>query len=395
MNEVDAAIREMNRLEKDDYEKRVAGKAAFSTKQLGGITYKPVLSWCIIKLTWDNTNPKIEFFENKSDAIETLNQYHVSNGFPEFSQLSDQVREKLIFEAPNTVAPYKKNEDLSLLNHDEQKDLLVSEILTKLRPETMPRENREAGSMVRKWYPDAQSAIEDHRLYLITKVQTFANEVQQNIGDYKTLENKRGIARTTPPSNWLSYVGEKKASTVEFLHDEIPGNNNVKVRIATVLSVSHPILDTTSSIRKPINSNEYHGVFTESNPTEVIKKMAEQGFDNQPIFCNIENRCVATLRLQDSLKFLRNGNFEIQDFKDYHNLIKLGFLTNPPPLLDASESVEQAISLFSTGCEAVLFNFNKKLWNYFGHDDTASNVLNDGLHIMTPHDVATYFMEKG
>ena len=98
-------------------------------------------------------------------------------------------------------------------------------------------------------------------------------------------------------------------------------------------------------------------------------------------FCNIENRCVATLRLQDSLKFLRNGNFEIQDFKDYHNLIKLGFLTNPPPLLDASESVEQAISLFSTGCEAVLFNFNKKLWNYFGHDDTASNVLNDGLHI--------------
>jgi hypothetical protein len=162
--------------------------------------------------------------------------------------------------------------------------------------------------------------------------------------------------------------------------------------VAEVLSVSHPIL-SHEKIRKPIDSNDHHSVFTTSNPRQALLRMATQGFDNQPIYCKNQSKCVATLKLSNAINHLSEFP-NTSDFTRYEELISQGILSRPPPLFSAYDTIDQIIGLFNSGCEAILFEFKSELWNSMGHDNDVSSILNDGLHIMTPHDIAAYFVRE-
>ena len=162
--------------------------------------------------------------------------------------------------------------------------------------------------------------------------------------------------------------------------------------VAEVLSVSHPIL-SKETIRKPIDSNDHHSVFTNSNPRQALLRMATQGFDNQPIYCNLQSKCVATLKLSNAINHLEEFP-NISDFTQYEKLISQKILSRPPPLFSAYDRVDQIIGLFDSGCEAILFEFKSELWESMGFNSEVSSTLEDGLHIMTPHDIAAYYVRE-
>ena len=62
-------------------------------------------------------------------------------------------------------------------------------------------------------------------------------------------------------------------------------------------------------------------------------------------------------------------------------------------MFSPSDSIEYVVSIFNSGCEAVLFEFDKETWLEYGGALEVTKVLENGLHILTPHDVVIYFLK--
>ena len=147
--------------------------------------------------------------------------------------------------------------------------------------------------------------------------------------------------------------------------------------------------------RKPINDNNVHGVFTTSKVNEIIETMAMKGFDNQPIYCKDSGRCIGSIRLREAMKNLYMGRYSNHPtFQNYHDMIKENLMLLPPPMFSPTDSIEYVVSIFNSGCEAILFEFDKKTWLEYGGASEVAEVLENGLHILTPHDVVIYFLEN-
>lgn len=374
---------------------KTAKNVAFSTTKIGGATYKPNYYWYIIKIQVDKSlEPEFEFFDNEPQAVEAIGKHLLEIGVDvRFEQLSESVKQQLVFKAPESFLLFNGNEDISSLDikeqHQEIQNTIVKKVTDSIK-KLVPRDKR----MKRKWYPDSESAILDHQQFVQGKIQQIANEVQSNIDDFSTLEPKNGAKYVKIPKNdteWLDYENETYSSTVDSIHSQIITDKSPMV--AEVLSISHPIL-SDEKVRKPINSNEYHSVFTDSNPQEALQRMLEQGFDNQPIYCKKKTKCVATLKLSNALNHLSEGTYDILDFSHYEQLISGKVLTSPPPLFTSSDTIDHIIGLFDSGCEAILFEFNSNIWHSMGFDVSVSSTLEDGIHIMTPHDIAAYYLSN-
>ena len=81
-------------------------------------------------------------------------------------------------------------------------------------------------------------------------------------------------------------------------------------------------------------------------------------------------------------------------FQNYHDMIKENLMLLPPPKFSPTDSIEYVVSIFNSGCEAILFEFDKKTWLEYGGAPKVAEVLENGLHILTPHDVVIYFLEN-
>lgn len=392
-------LRELDSDEIKIYAEQIAKKVAFSTEKLGGAKYKPIMGWCIVKLPFDTSvEPEIEqSYEDEEAAVEALNIY-ISEELKldvTFNDLPKEVKKLLVFPAPTAYRIFNGNEDITDLTQEEQLKEINSEKFFKKVLGQVKLLNPKDRAMTQKWYPDSATAILEHERHIEEKICQIARQIQANILSFDpNFELRKGAKEINIPDkaeNWVKYQNEQTASTVDSILEQI--TPNASPMVAEVLSVSHPIL-SKEMIRKPIDSNDHHSVFTNSKPKDALIRMARQGFDNQPIYCKVQSKCIATLKLSNAINHLVEFD-NITDFTQYEQLISQKVLSRPPPLFSAYDTVDQIIGLFDSGCEAILFEFKSELWESMGFNTEVSSTLEDGLHIMTPHDIAAYYVQEG
>ena len=128
--------------------------------------------------------------------------------------------------------------------------------------------------------------------------------------------------------------------------------------------------------------------YTNSNFQETVSKMTKFGFTMQAILDSDTNRCVGSLNLDQIVHLLskktRPKNLDIEELKSF------GILGAIPPVLDGNASVSQAEALFSNGCKAILFEHFEE--HDGGKDRAGAATLEQGLHIMTPHDLVAFLI---
>jgi hypothetical protein len=55
--------------------------------------------------------------------------------------------------------------------------------------------------------------------------------------------------------------------------------------------------------------------------------------------------------------------------------------------------VDYVVSLFNVGCEAILFEYDNQQWEKYGGPSDVSAKLEDGWHIVTPHDIVVFLTD--
>lgn len=128
--------------------------------------------------------------------------------------------------------------------------------------------------------------------------------------------------------------------------------------------------------------------FTDSNFRDTVAKMTQFGFTMQAILDRSTNRCVGSLNLDQMVHLLSKKGSNLPEKLDLDELKALGILGPIPPTLDGNAPVTQAEALFSSGCKAILFEYSSD------RDSTGQLInaakLEEGLHIMTAHDLVAY-----
>ena len=371
----------------------------------GGVKLVPKMGWCIIKYS-NVSKPSYKLFSAKEDALKHLNEHHATNRYPLFDEIDKTLQDILCFESPiEFVAQGKYSEtEFGKLNSEEQRAEIAKQMtknmkrkLDEFRTETaeytVPIKNHSTLDSLERAYSTA----------LTQRLNDYAAAVKNSIENPFSFSLKEKHAlKAIPhkkPHSWVDIETDPGASFLNALRTILLDTK--MANIAEVLAYSHPILEVeyvsesvVGTPRKPINDNDVHGVFTTSKVKDVIETMARKGFDNQPVYCKDSGRCIGSIRLREAMKNLYLGRYSNHPtFQNYQEMIKENLMLLPPPMFSPSDSVEYVVSIFNSGCEAVLFEFDKETWLQYGGAPEVTKVLENGLHILTPHDVVIYFLK--
>lgn len=403
-NEVYAELRYLEGDELNQFIDRVSEEIAFSTQTKGGVSFMANVRWCVIKI--DLYGQSIhEFHDTKEEAIAHLIKHHQNPEFdlPPYEELNAEIRSLICFEAPDGFTPIgKEKSDLNLLTSDEQKKLMSSEIRQAVKDGVLALKKGKYDVKLQN-HPTLQKLQRAYEMPIEQQIRELTHGIVPAIEDQMMfkLKKKHGL---TPPKcsskgKWVKIENEESSFFLNSIRRVL--NNKPIKTIAEVLALSHPILEKeyVSEIergrRKPVSTNAVHSVSTESDVIDVISMMAKKGFDNQPIYCNTSKRCVATIRLKEALKNLYQGKYSsFKTFDDYKKMIEENLLLTPPPIFLPTDPVDYVVSLFNVGCEAILFEFDNQEWEKYGGSSGVSAKLEDGWHIVTPHDIVVFLTDK-
>jgi len=371
----------------------------------GGVKLVPKMGWCIIEYS-HVSKPSYKLFSAKEDALKHLNEHHARNRYPLFDEIDKTLQDILCFESPiEFVAQGKYSEtEFGKLNSEELRAEIAKQMtknmkrkLDEFRTETaeytVPIKNHSTLDSLERAYSTALTQrLNDYAAAVKNSIENPFNFSLKEKHALKSIPHKN-------PHNWVDIETDPGASFLNALRTILLDTKMAS--IAEVLAFSHPILEEgyvpepDRGPRKPINHNDVHGVFTTSEVKEIIETMAKKGFDNQPIYCKDSGRCIGSIRLREAMKNLYLGRYSNHPtFQNYHDMIKENLMLLPPPKFSPTDSIEYVVSIFNSGCEAILFEFDKKTWLEYGGAPEVAEVLENGLHILTPHDVVIYFLEN-
>lgn len=404
-NEVYVKLRDLEGDELNDFIDRVSEEIAFSTQNKGGVSFEANVRWCIIKIDLYGQSTH-EFHDTKEEAIAHLIKHHCNPEYelPPYEELSAEMQGLICFEAPDGFTPTgKEKSDLNLLTSDEQKKLITSEIRQAVKDGVLALKKGKYDVKLQN-HPTLHQLQRAHETPIEQQISQIIHNIVPAIEDQMMFKLKKKHGLTPPKRNskgkWVKIENEESSFFLNSIRRVL--NNKPVETIAEVLASSHSILEkehlpeNERGKRKPVNTNSVHRVSTESEVNDVISMMALKGFDNQPIYCNTSKRCVATIRLKEALKNLYQNKYSgFQTFDDYKTMIEENLLLTPPPIFLPTDPMDYVVSLFNVGCEAILFEFDNQEWEKYGGSSGVSAKLEDGWHIMTPHDIVVFLTEKG
>jgi len=384
---------------------RLCEELAFHSSR-GGVKLVPKMGWCIIKYS-NISKPAFKLCSTREVALENLNEHHANKRYPLFDEIDKTLQDVLCFESPiEFVAQGKYSEtDFGKLNSEEQRAEIAKQMtknmkrkLDEFRTETaeytVPIKNHSTLDSLKKAYSKALTQrLNDYAAAVKNSIENPSNFSLKENHSLRSIPHKK-------PYAWVDIETDPGASFLNALRTILLDKKMAS--IAEVLAYSHPILEVeyvsesvVGTPRKPINDNDVHGVFTTSKVKDVIEIMAKKGFDNQPVYCKESGRCIGSIRLREAMKNLYLGRYSSHTtFQNYQDMIKENLMLLPPPMFSPSDSIEYVVSIFNSGCEAVLFDFDKETWLEYGGAPEVTEVLENGLHILTPHDVVIYFLKK-
>lgn len=404
-NEVYAKLRDKEGDELKDFIDQVSEEIAFSTQNKGGVSFAANVRWCIIKIDLYGQSTH-EFHNTKEEAIAHLIKHHCDPEFdlPPYEKLNAEMQGLICFEAPDGFTPIGKGKsDLNLLTSDEQKKLMTSEIRQAVKDGVFALKKGKYDVKLQN-HPTLHSLQRAYEMPIEQQIRELIHDIVPAIEDQMKfkLKKKHGL---TPPKcsskgKWVKIENEESSFFLNSIRRVL--NDKPVKTIAEVLAFSHPILEKEyvsenerGKSREPVSKNVVHSVSTRSEVIEVISMMAKKGFDNQPIYCSTSKKCVGTIRLKEALKNLYQGKYSsFKTFEDYGKMIDENLLLTPPPIFLPTDPVDYVVSLFNVGCEAVLFQFEKQQWEKYGGSSHVSEMLDEGWHIVTPHDIVVFLTDK-
>lgn len=383
---------------------RLCEELAFHSSR-GGVKLAPKMGWCVMKYL-PSAKTLFKFHDNLDDALKDLNEHHQLFKLPPFDKIDKTLQKALCFESPTdfTVEGSLGGGNFEDWDAEAQRAEVAKQMSKNVRRNLKKIQTENATYKVSiKNHPDFESLRDAYLKSLYSRLEDYGVAVKNSIinPSSMSLKNDHGLKSIphSKPANWVSIESDPGASFLNALRTILLDTNVAS--IAEVLAFSHPILEKgyvpepDRGPRKPINDNNVHGVFTTSKVNEIIETMAMKGFDNQPIYCKDSGRCVGSIRLREAMKNLYMGRYSNHPtFQNYHDMIKENLMLLPPPMFSPTDSIEYVVSIFNSGCEAILFEFDKKTWLEYGGAPEVAEVLENGLHILTPHDVVIYFLEN-
>ena len=407
-SEVHALLRELNDEEYDKFFQRLGLELAFSTGSITGLDFKENKSYCYLLLDkYSEDSAKFGFAPTKEAAIHKIDEFHDEqknvDGRPKFSELDEEWQKAICFEVETYEKPVVKGSkpliELSGLDKTKQIEYIVNhEKFQRRIQENINQIRNNSNSFVsRNNFQDVVSVRDSKTKLLHQKIRDRAVYLESRIVDWSKFHSRGKNLRKFYPNS------SETTPNYFFLNTALNLLNGYdRISIAEVLSISHPELEKhylseeqITGKRASIDLNPVHGVKTDSNVIDVIREMTTKGFDNQPIYCSKRKKCIASIRLKDALLNLKTKRYSgYESFENYTEMISKNLLSPPPPVFSSTDSFEVVLSVFEKGCEAVVFEFRSSEWESYGLDPKISEILEDGLHIMTPHDITHYLLTQ-
>ncbi len=398
-----------NKEEMQDFIDRLCNEIAFSTQKKGGVGFEFELGFCIVKLDPYDNKSVHQTYSSKVEAIQALDEHNQSVGIPTYESLKKEIQNILCFEAPVRLIPVAKTSretlvDFESLTASEKRGQISADIRNKVVDGVnLLISEKEGNTTDLRNYGSFEELNDAYQNSLDTQLGKFASDVELSVEnwEYLSLHSKASlkIPAATKKRNWVTSQNDPGAFFLNSVRKVLIEKEVHS--IAEVLAYSHPILEAEyvseevrGKNRKPVNTNDVHGVFTNSNVRNVIETMAKKGFDNQPVYCRKREQCIGTIRLKEALGNLFHGNYnDFETFEDYDTMIEKGLMLHPPPVFLPTDPLDYIVSLFNAGCEAILFKFDQTRWMQFSGNSTVSDVLEDGWHILTPHDLVIFMLD--
>lgn len=398
-----------NKQEMQEFIDQLCNEIAFSTQKKGGVGFEFELGYCIVKLDPYDNKSVHQTYSSKADAIQALDEHNQSVGIPTHDSLSKEMQSILCFEAPLRLIPVAKTSreelvDFESLTANEKKRQINADIRNKVVDGVnLLISEKDGNTTDLRNYGSFEELRDAYQNSIDAQLGKFANDVELSVENWEdlSLQNKASlkIPSATKKRNWVTSQNDPGAFFLNSVRKVLIEKEVHS--IAEVLAYSHPILEAEyvseeirGSPRKPVNTNDVHGVFTNSNVRDVIETMAKKGFDNQPVYCRKRDQCIGAIRLKEALENLFHGNYnDFETFEDYDKMIEKGLMLHPPPVFLPTDPLDYIVSLFNAGCEAILFKFVQSRWMQFNGNSTVADVLNDGWHILTPHDLVIFMLD--
>lgn len=398
-----------NKEEMQEFIDQLCNEIAFSTQKKGGVGFEFELGFCIVKLDPYDNKSVHQTYSSKADAIQALDEHNQSVGIPTYESLSKEMQSILCFEAPLHLIPVAKTSreelvDFESLTANEKKRQISADIRNKVVDGVnLLISEKDGNTTDLRNYGSFEELRDAYQNSIDAQLGKFANDVELSVENWEDLSLQNKASLKTPSAtkkrNWVTSQNDPGAFFLNSVRKVLIEKEVHS--IAEVLAYSHPILEAEyvseeirGCPRKPVNTNDVHGVFTNSNVRAVIETMAKKGFDNQPVYCRKRDQCIGAIRLKEALENLFHGNYnDFETFEDYDKMIEKGLMLHPPPVFLPTDPLDYIVSLFNAGCEAILFKFDQSRWMQFNGNSTVADVLNDGWHILTPHDLVIFMLD--
>ena len=377
-------------------------QAPYLVNREDGILYpEKVKGWIVIELPSEDSDERNPKPEVHSYAVEEEARHYANSLYPGCTEawLNVVCKQEEIIHWRITVGSRKGG------RIDAREDNLieqgVKQVVTRItahlntlasnrKPGILPYQKFGSLDEIQtKW----QEPVNDHQVKYAKYVQdnhTYENGQLRMITkkEHRASQNHEG-SLVCPKLPDIKLRINRNPDFVEALHSflipsDIPSISEVTARshykIARFFNEDPKFRGSLTSSKNPTRA------YTNSNFQETVSKMTKFGFTMQAILDSDTNRCVGSLNLDQMVHLLskktRPKNLDLDE------LDSLGILGPIPPVLDGKASVSLAEALFSSGCKAILFEHSGE---HGGGKVTANAAtLEQGLHIMTPHDLVAF-----
>ncbi len=390
-------------------------KNLFRTDQFGSLRLTPIMGYVVLDIpTSKRPNPVFkdpEIFDNKKEADAYARELYENAG--------DDFIDEVCFESIIGFQPMTKGKNGKKLSDDVPKnvELLfednIGRVTNKIK-EFIGKFADTTYSPTYCQYANIDEAQEDFIQRLNTnrlhKAQTLRRLMSDRSGSgeffimsknqWEEQTRDRGKKAPSYPEipktlKEVSNIPYDSTGFLMHLYDYL--FNQDQTTIAEALAIGHRQIfsnyDGAKAKRSALDGNDVISITQDSNFKTVIFEMARKGFNMQPIVDD-NKRCIGAIRLQDVLRYISdNGIDSLPETFEIKALNTCKLLLPIPPMLDARAPVSQAEHILKTGIDGLLIRFDSKAW-LNDCPPIVSETLNEGLHVITAHDLAAYHLTQ-
>ena len=395
----------------DELAKDFLTKNLFRTDKFGSLKLIPIMGYVVLDVpTSKRPNPEIknpEIFDNEEDAVAYARELY-NNADESF--INEVCFEGIVGFEPRTKKGNKLTEDTT-----KNIDMLIKENIKRVTDKINDFISKfdDTNSLTYEQYANTEEAQEDFMKRLNTnrihKAQTLHRLMSDRSGSgeffilskeqWEEETRERGkkapaypeIPKTLKELRNLPY---DEAGFLMHMYDYL--FNEEDTTIAEALAIGHRQIfsnyEGAKAKRTALDGSDVISITQDSDFKETIFSMAKKGFNMQPIVDD-NKRCIGAIRLQDVLRYISDNGvdslpetFELKTLNDYKLLHPV------PPMLDWKAPVSQAEHILKSGIDGILIRFDPK--TSLNCPEVVSEILSEGLHIITAHDLAAYHLSQ-